>query len=80
MPRIAIAMKTDSGSTGSYTETPMWYEQFDLTQIRKLRGGQPIVDFDAADSCHFYVTTMEAMSIRDNIIAIEKMISKISMH
>ena len=51
--RIAIAMNTNSAFTGSYTENPFWYQQFDLRQIRILRGGQAIVDFDAADKCPF---------------------------
>ena len=46
--RIAIAMNTNFAFTGSYTENPFWYQQFDLKQIRILRGGQSIVDFDAA--------------------------------
>ena len=54
--RIAIAMNTNSAFSGSCTENPFWYQQFDLRQIRILRGGQPIVDFDAADNCRFYVT------------------------
>ena len=49
--RIAIAMKTNSAFTGSYYENRFWYQQFELRQIRILRGGQPIVDFDAADNC-----------------------------
>ena len=57
--RIAIAMNTNSAITGSYTENPFWYQQFELRQIRILRGGQPIVDFDAADKCCLYVTTMK---------------------
>ena len=32
--RIAIAMNTNSAFTGSYTENPFWYQQFDLRQIR----------------------------------------------
>ena len=46
--QIAIAMNTSSACTGSYTENPFGYHYFELTQTRKLRGGQPIVDFDAA--------------------------------
>ena len=42
--RIAFAMITNSAFTGSYTENPFWYQRFDLSQIRKFRGGQPIVD------------------------------------
>ena len=65
--RIAIAMNTNSAFTGSFTENPFWYQQFDFTQIRIFRGGQPVVDFDAADYCRFYVTTMKAMKFQDDI-------------
>ena len=65
--RIAIAMNTNSAFTGSYTKNPFWYQQFDLRQIRILRGAQPNVDFDAADNCRLYVTTMKAMNFQDDI-------------
>ena len=68
--RIAIAMNKNSAFTGSYTENPFWYQQFDLRQIRILRGGQPIVDFDAADNCRLYVTTMKEMNFQDDIPSI----------
>ena len=68
--RIAIAMNTNSSFTGSFTENPFWYQQFDLRQIRILRGGQPIVDFDTADNCRLYVTTMKAMNFQDDIPSI----------
>ena len=35
--RVAIAMNTNSAFTGSFTENPLWYQQFDLRQIRILR-------------------------------------------
>ena len=60
--RIAIAMNTNSAFTGCFTENPFWYQQFDRRQIRILRGGQPIVDFDTADNFRLYVTTMKAMN------------------
>ena len=47
--RIALAVNTNSAFTGSFTENPFWCQQFDLRNIRILRGGQPIVDFDTAD-------------------------------
>ena len=50
-PVRRIAMNTNSAFTGSYTENPFWFQQFDLRQIRMLRGGQPLVNFDAADNC-----------------------------
>ena len=65
--RIAIAMETNSDFTESYNENPFWYQHFDLRQIRKLRTGHPIVDFDAADNCRLYVTTMKAMNFQDDI-------------
>ena len=65
--RVAIAMNTNSAFTGSLTENQFWYQQFDLRQSRILRGGQPIVDFDTADNCRLYVTTMKAMNFQDDI-------------
>ena len=68
--RIAIAMNTKSAFTGFSTENPFWYQQFELRLIRILRGGQPIVDFDAADNCRLYVTTMRAMNFQDDVPSI----------
>ena len=59
--RVAIAV------TGSFTENPFWYQQFDFRQIRTLGGRQLIVDFDTADNCRLYVTTMKAMNFQDDI-------------
>ena len=63
-------MNTNSVFTGSFTENPFWYHQFDLRQIRILRGGQPIVYFDTADNGRLYVTTMKAMNLQDDIPSI----------
>ena len=68
--RLAIAMNTNSAFTGSYTKNPFWYEQFELRKIRILRGGQPIVDFDAADNFCLYVTTTKAMNFQHGILSI----------
>ena len=68
--RVAIAMNTNSAFTGSFTKNPFWYQQIDLRQIRILRGGQPFVDFDTADNCRLYVTTMKAMNFQDDIPSI----------
>ena len=65
--RVSIAMNTNSAFTGSSTENPFWYQQFDLRQVRILRGGQLIVDFYTADICRLYVTTMKAMKFQDDI-------------
>ena len=67
---VAIAINTNSAFIGSFTENPFWYQQFDLSQIRKLRGGQPIVDFDTADNRCLYVTTMKALNFQDGIPSI----------
>ena len=63
-------MNTNSAFTGSYTENPFWYRQFALRQIRILGGGQSIVDFDAAENCRLYMTTMKAMNFQDHIPSI----------
>ena len=68
--RIAITMNTNSAFTASFTENPFWYQQFDLRQDRILRGGQPIVDFDTANNCRLYVTTMKAVIFQDDIPSI----------
>ena len=68
--RIAIAKNTNSEFTGSYIENPFWYQQFDLRQIRIIRGGQPIKDVDTADNCCLYITTMKSMNFQDDILSI----------
>ena len=69
--RIAIAMNTNSAIRWSYTEKTFCYQQFDLRQFEILRESQPIVDFDAADKCRFYVTTMKALNFQDDIPSIQ---------
>ena len=49
--RTAIAMNTNSAFTGSYSEHPLWCQQFDSRQIRIFRRGHSIVDFDTDDKC-----------------------------
>ena len=68
--RIAITRNTNSAFTGSFTENPFWFQQFDLRQIRIIRGGQPFVDFETADNCRLNVTTMKAMNFQDDIPSI----------
>ena len=68
--RIAMAMNTNSVFTGSFNENPFWYQQFNLRQIKILRGGQPVVELDTADNCRLYVTTMKAMIFQDDIPSI----------
>ena len=68
--RIAIAMNTNSAFTSSLTRNPFWYHQFDLRQTRIVRWGQLIVEFDSADNCRLYVTTMKAMKFQDGFNSI----------
>ena len=63
-------MNTNSAFTGSFTENPFWYKQFDLRQIIILKGVQPFVDFGTADNCRLYVTTMKAMNFQDDFPSI----------
>ena len=67
---IAIAMNTNSEFTGSFTESPFWYQHFNLRQIRIIIGGHLIVDFDAADNCRLCVTTVKTMHFQDVITSI----------
>ena len=60
-------MNTNSAFTSSHTENPFWYQQFDVRQIRILREGLIIVNFDAAGNCCLFVTTMKAMNFQHDI-------------
>ena len=68
--RIAFALNSNSAFTVSFAENPFWYQQFDLRDIRILRGGQPIVHHDTTDNCRLYVTTMKAMNFQDDFPSI----------
>ena len=63
-------MNSNSAFTGSFAENPSWYQDFDLRDIRILRGGQRVVHPDTTDNCRLYVTTMKAMNFQDDIPSI----------
>ena len=63
-------MNTNSAFSGSFTENLFWYQQFDLRHFRKLITRRSIVEFDTADNCRLYVTTMKAMNFQDDITSI----------
>ena len=63
-------MHINSAFIGLYTENPLWYQQLNFRQIRKLRGGQPVVEFDAADKGYLYVTTRKAMNFQYDVTSI----------
>ena len=67
-----VEMSTNSAFNESFTENLFCCQQSgtDLRQSRKLRGGHPIINFDDADKCGLYVTTMKAMSFQDDITSI----------
>ena len=65
--RVAIAMNWNSAFTGSFPENPFWCQQFNLRDIRILRGGQSIVHHDTTDNCGLYVTTVKAMNFQDDV-------------
>ena len=68
--RIAIAMNSNSAFNRSFAENSFWYQQFNLRDIRILRGGEPIVHLDTTDNCRLYVTTMKAMNFQDDFPSI----------
>ena len=63
-------MNTKSAFTGSYTKNPFRYQQF-YVRKKTLTGGQPIVDFDAAENGRLYVTTMRAKISRNDSPSIQ---------
>ena len=78
--RSAIAMKTNYAFSRSYTQNPFWHQQFDLRQVRILRGCQPIVDFDAAHSCRFYVIQRKQITFKMIYAQLQLIISKTTMY
>ena len=63
-------MISNSAFFGLYTENPFWQQHFDLRQIGILRGGQPVLYFDAADKCRILVSKTKAMNFQDDIPSI----------
>ena len=51
-------------------KNPFSYQQFGLRKIRRARGGQPIVHFDAESNCRLHVTTLKALKLQDEILSI----------
>ena len=67
---IALTLNTNSVFTESYGGNLIWCQQFVLRQCKRLKDGQPFVDFDAGDKFCQFVTTIEAMDFQDNIPSI----------
>ena len=68
--RLTIAMNLNSAFTGSFAENPFWCQQFNLGDIRLLRGRQPIEYHDTTENCRLYVKTMKTMNFQDDIPSI----------
>ena len=68
--QIDIEMNSHSASAGSFAENPLRYQQFNLRNIRILRGGQPLVHHDTTFNCRLYVSTMKAKNFQDDIPSI----------
>ena len=73
--RIAIAMNSNSAFTGSFAENPFLYHQFNLRDIRILRGRQPTFHHYTTDNCCLYVTTVKAMNFHQFQLIISKSIT-----
>ena len=67
---IATVMYWNSALNGSYTKNPFCYQKSDLRQIRLLRAGHSIVDFDAVHICCLWVTKMKSLNLQDSICSI----------
>ena len=59
-------MSSTSASIGSFAENPFWYQQFNLRDIRILRGIQPLYA-KIRHNCRLYVTTIKPMTFQDDI-------------
>ena len=68
--RIGNEVNSNSAFTCSFAENVYWYQQFNLRDIRILRGGQPIFHHVTTDSCCSYVTTRKAVNFQDDIPSI----------
>ena len=68
--RTAIAMNSNSAFTGSFKENSFWYQQFNLRDIRVLRGGQLSVNHDTTDNCRLYVTILKSVNFQDDFPSI----------
>ena len=62
LPLLVLSQKAHSGIKDLISDK-LEYSEWD-------RVGQPIVDFDTADNCRLYVTTMKAMNFQDDIPSI----------
>ena len=70
IPRVAIAKNTNSAFTSSLLKTHSGINNLVSDKLEYSEGDKPFVDFDTADICCLYVTTMKAMNFLDDIPSI----------
>ena len=66
--RLAIAMNTNTGFTGSLKTNPFLYHKFNLRSIRIVRGSHVVVERDTTDNVESYITTMRALSLMKMVL------------
>ena len=64
--RLAIAMNTNTGFTGSLKTNPFLYHKFNLRSIRIVRGSHVVVERDTTDNVQSYITTMRALKFDED--------------
>ena len=67
---LLLQKNMNSVFTRLWTESSLWYQQFDFRQIKTFSWDQSCVRsviVDAANNCCFYVTTKRAMNFHNNI-------------
>ena len=68
--RVAVEMSRNSTVAGSFYDNPFSYQQFNLRELRIIRGGRAIVSLDTTSLCQPYVTTMKAMQFNEDFPAL----------
>ena len=67
---MAVAMNTNSAVAASFHEKPFNYQQFNLTELRIIRGGRAIVSLDTNFASRPYFTTMKVMQFNEEFPAL----------
>ena len=63
--RIAVALNANSAVAGSFHENPFNYQQFNLSELKIIRGRRAIISLDTTSPCRPYVITMKAMQFNE---------------
>ena len=68
--KIAVALNANSAVAGSFHENHFNYQQFQLSELRIIRGGRAIISLDTTSPCCPYVITMKAMQFNEDFPAL----------